>query len=395
MVRPVQRKKTLLIRKIFFVILALSIFLGIKTLRHSPPSKIDPNLRSDPSVQLAPSSPSPQLAQKGLKKHTAYNGTLGIHLFVPYWRLSESYAPPTISQSDLTTLMYFAIHPLPDGTLDRSEPGYTHLPTFMAQTQNLDSAHLLTVSMQNEDISSPILESPILQRKLAEEVSLTAHTYGFDGIVLDLEYAALPTTEVVSQISTFTQTFSDIAHTNGLTFSITLYGDTYYRSRPYDVKTLATSVDFVYIMAYDFHKSYGQPGPNFPLSTTSQNGTSYPYSLEVALEDFLSDVPKEKLIVTYGLFGYDWMVDDQNRPAKQAQARTLSQFTSQFKPECTELHCTVTRDQSSQETSVSFTDSSGQKHSMWFEDFQSMTSKIKRARSFGISNAGIWAYGYY
>lgn len=376
MVRAVQRKKTFFLKKRTFALALICLMVLVSP--HLFESKNKPTVIKKTAAK--PQKPP---------SRTPFNGILKTHVFVPYWRLSGSYKAPQIPHSTASTLLYFALHPRKDGSIDTSDPGYTNLPTF---AEKAAGETLLTISMQDEDISSDILEKPSLHKKLAAETIQLARDYSFSGIVLDLEYAALPTSSVISNISAFTKTFSTTAHTNNLTFSIALYGDTYYRSRPYDVKTLALYSDFIYLMAYDFHKSYGHPGPNFPLSSGKN---IYPYSLETALENFLNDVPAEKLIITYGMFGYDWAIDDQNRPAKAATPRTLNQIESQFLPTCTEKDCTISIDPISAETNITFSEESGQLHSLWFENTPSLNNKIQKARSYGISNAAIWAAGYY
>ncbi|MBP9797707.1 hypothetical protein KBC70_01020 [Candidatus Woesebacteria bacterium] len=377
MVRIVQRKKSIFIKRFWLIIFLILIFVFAK------PYFTQKTTATPPPANL------PTLQVLHVERIPEYSGRIQTHLFVPYWRLNPPYEAPKVPNSTTTTIMYFAIHPNSDGTINTSEPGYTNLASFIHSSS---ASNLLTVSMQNEEISSAILENSNLHTKLASKIMDVALQHNFDGIVLDLEYAALPTKSVITDISAFTKTLSEEARAKNLSFSITLYGDTYYRSRPYDVKTLATYSDYIYIMVYDFHKSYGLPGPNFPLSLGSNK---YEYSLESALDDFLKEVPTEKLIVTYGMFGYDWSVDDQNRPAKAASARTLNQLEAQFFPNCTLANCKVTIDPISAETNVTYSEENGQKHAVWFENERSLNTKISKMRTFGIQNVGIWAAGYY
>ncbi len=388
MVRTVQRKKTFRVKKSLLIFCLIALFIAIKHFSFSPNKPvIQEQKQGSTEAQKSQSVPT--------ENYPEYTGQMQLHVFVPYWRLSGTFDPPSIPQSSLNTLMYFAVHTLEDGSIDQSDQGYAQIGTFMTRTQESQAHKVLTLSMHDESISSKILEDDTLHTILASNLSSLAIQHGFDGIVLDLEYAALPTQEVIRDISSLTQTLSNTARSHDLSFSIAIYGDTYYRSRPYDIGTLAPLVDYIYIMAYDFHKSYGQPGPNFPLSSSGQGKASYPYSLENALTDFLQDSQPEQLIPTYGLYGYDWSVDDQNRPAKQAAAQTLNQIEAKYLPTCPETNCLITRDPVSTEMSITFTDSGNQKHTIWYEDLNSLKQKVQKSRSFSIRNSAIWAAGYF
>ena len=172
---------------------------------------------------------------------------------------------------------------------------------------------------------------------------------------------------------------------------MTIYGDTYYRQRPYDLKALDQYVDQFYIMAYDFHKSYGEPGPNFPL----KGKEIYGYDMEIMIRQLISDIDAQKLTILFGLFGYDWSVDDQNRPLKPAQSLTLRQIKNRFLESCPFTPCSIQRDNLSAETSIQYADETGQKHVVWFEDETSVGEKVTFLNSNSISNIGYWAWGYY
>ena len=134
-----------------------------------------------------------------------------------------------------------------------------------------------------------------------------------NGIVLDLEIAAIPFDSLVKKINKFTGTFYSASKKNNLTFSLTLYGDLFYRARPYDVKTLALNADSIMIMAYDLHKARGNPGPNFPLIGADKFG----YDLTKMTDEFLQSVPPQKITVIFGVYGYDWLVTKKNSRSKQ------------------------------------------------------------------------------
>jgi spore germination protein len=249
--------------------------------------------------------------------------------------------------------------------------------------------------MMDEAENTDIFRDPDAQSSIIRESLDLVDAYHFDGILLDLEHSVLPTKDATDLITRFVTQFAQEAHARNLHFALALYGDSYYRARPYDVQKLGGLADSVYIMAYDLHKSYGEPGPNFPLNHSDGSSQRYGYSFKTMLADFTQDIPSEKIHILLGLYGYDWSVDDQNRPAKAATARTLSQIQGRFLPRCPFSSCTIFRDPVSTETRITYTDESGQKHTLWFEDLFSVQEKIKEARTYGISHVGFWAYGYY
>jgi spore germination protein YaaH len=152
---------------------------------------------------------------------------------------------------------------------------------------------------------------------------------GFDGIVLDLEVKAIPTEKVISQITTFVRRFSIAATEKNIEFGMTVYGDTFYRARPFDLKGLEPYVDQFYIMAYDFSKTFGTPGPNFPLSGKETFG----YDLTTLTAD-LSFIEPKKLTLIFGMYGYDWLVDEKKRPIRPAKALPLKAIREQFLKKC-------------------------------------------------------------
>jgi spore germination protein YaaH len=144
-------------------------------------------------------------------------------------------------------------------------------------------------------------------------------------------------------------------------------------------------------MNYDLHKAGGDPGPNFPLSGNEIYGTD----LTESLPQFLSFIPANKITMTYGLYGYDWIVDENKHPLQNAKALPLVDITKHFIDTCAWRNCTVQRDPKSHETEIDYIDSSLLYHVIWFEDKTSVKDKMDFAKTKGIVDSAIWIYGYY
>lgn len=314
-------------------------------------------------------------------------------IFVPYWFVADGAV-----DGDYDRSVYFGITSTRSG-INKFDQGYLNISDYNELFPTGEK--LLAVRTLNSDLNLAILEDPNTQESIISGAIETAQENGFSGVVLDFELSGLSgffNEEVPGQINDFVTKFSQNVKQNNLYFAVTIYGDVFYRKRPFDVGTLANHVDEVMIMAYDFSKSKGEPGPNFPLNGREKYG----YDLKAMLQDFLAVAPAEKLSVIFGMYGYDWTVDEKKRPIKPAEALSDNEIRKNYLDICDQKSCVVLKDELSQETEINFVDSrnvapSGfvQNHIVWFEDLESARTKQQYLRSQGIGNFAYWAYGYF
>lgn len=306
-------------------------------------------------------------------------------LFVPYWGLNKN----DIDMQNYTDFVYFGIVATEQG-IDKTDAGYKSLQQFIDKS-DASKKRFLALRMLDPDINSKVLDSKTLQETIISETIATAKQYGFNGIVLDFEYTPLAFDSVVNKITNLTTNFYSLTHENNLSFSLMVYGDTFYRARPYDLAKIAPGADKLLIMAYDFHKARGNPGPNFPL----RGKEIYGYDLVTMVDNFLKVVPKEKLTVVFGLFGYDWETDNRNQSTKNGQPLSYLEMKQKFVDACLFKKCVVKRDENAGENQVRYTDDVGKLHVVWFEDWDSVAKKQEYLESKGIKSLGFWAYSYF
>jgi spore germination protein YaaH len=305
-------------------------------------------------------------------------------IFVPYWAKFDE-----VEVGDYDTAIYFGVAPSSSGTIIH-DAGYSNLSSFVNATSG--KRRYLTVRMLDADSNKEIVHSSqtTARKKVIDESIKLAKENGFDGIVLDLEMGVLPFDDVVADITSFVSDFSSMAKAEQLHFAMTIYGDTAYRKRPYDLAALSGHVDEMMVMAYDFHKSRGEPGPNFPL----QGKEKYGYDYEQLLSD-LSVVPKDKLTFIFGMYGYDWMVDEKKKPIRPAKAMSLKDINKEFVTHCEWKNCLVLRDEKAGENEVDYIDNNLYYHIVWFEDVESMSRKREFLEKNGIGSVSFWVYGHF
>ncbi len=319
-------------------------------------------------------------------------------VFVPYWAdmvtladakdVNEATNATNATESKLDRLLYFGISVNENGVVE-DDAGYLALDSFLANAGSAEK--YLTVRMLDAEMNTAILKNSNSWQPIATSIAELAIAKGFDGVVLDLEVGLVAFHIAPAQITGFTQALHEELQSNDLSLAMTMYGDTFYRKRPYDVKALGNIVDEMMIMAYDFHKSFGTPGPNFPLNGRAEYG----YDFTTMLSDFTTLVEPGKLSVIFGMYGYEWTVDEQERPSTAGTAITVNQIEQKFYPQCSFSNCQTTNDQVSAETKISYTAADGRTHIVWFENESSVELKKKIVEEYGVSKIGYWAFGYY
>jgi len=331
------------------------------------------NLKSNTQSEEATIVPTvlPQLSKKE-------------YLFVPYWSFFNS-----IATNSEYSLIYFGVGANMQG-VDESDPGYEKLDQFIQLTPNA-SERILTIRMLDKNINAQVLKSESVQKRIASEAVGLAQEYGFDGVLLDYETSAFAFDSTIQNISSFYELFSAEVKKNKLLFYVTLYGDTYHQSRAYDVVRIGELSDKVLVMAYDFSKSRGNPGPNFPLSGREKYG----YDFEKMIEDYQKDVSNEKLVITLGYFGYDWMVDDNGEAKEYGLPLSLNEIEQDFIDSCNYKQCTVGRDEQTMEPVIKYIDENGENHIVRYEDEVSVLKKKEVLNKNGILEIASWAYSYY
>ena len=380
-------------KKVFVLIILLIFFFIFSTQKLIINKKRNNNYyqtsqKSSPTYQISKNLTLSKLPnqKKEIKK-------INFSIFVPYWQIPENINE--IKEAKIfiknknhlkTNYIYFGITANENG-INKNEAGFFNLEKInSSKEERLFSS--LVLRLLNDEINFKILENKNLQQKIIEETMKVTKEKNFSELILDLEINALPFENVINQINSFVTNFAQKAKSENLIFSMTIYGDTFYRKRPYDIKFISSKTGRIYVMAYDFHKTLGNPGPNFPLFGKEEYG----YDLSSCIKDFLTIIPKEKLIFVFGLYGYDWVVDKENRPIKAASPLTLNQIKRRF---FHNPNIEIKRDVLSFENKIEYFDDAFYQHTVWFEDDVSVEKKQEFLLKHGVYQFGYWAFGYY
>lgn len=192
---------------------------------------------------------------------------------------------------------------------------------------------------------------------------------------IDIDYEDLR----ASDRSAFTAFITQLAgalHAKGKVLSVDLFAKP--DNRGYDQRNVAQDyqaigqvADQVRLMGYDYHWTSSAPGPVAPIGW-----------IRAVLRYAKTQIPASKIILGVPLFGYDW-TGGHGTPVSWLQAFQLSEQYG------VQPHF----DAASQSPWFAYTDPSGRRHVVWFENGPSTQAKFEAAESAGIGGVYVWMYG--
>lgn len=167
----------------------------------------------------------------------------------------------------------------------------------------------------------------------------------------------------------FIQELSSRLHQEGYLVSVDLsVGD----HDIYDYRELARHADYLIMMLYDEHYSTSKAGPIASQAWFQQRLGE------------LSALPKDKLVVALGNYGYDWTLDN-DAPAKSLTFGDVMNLAR-------EGRLTIAWDAYALNPYLRYHDGERQ-HAVWFLDGATLYNELRYAVSQGVPNVALWVLG--
>jgi spore germination protein len=218
-----------------------------------------------------------------------------------------------------------------------------------------------------------ILHSPDLMNRQVSQIVALAASKGWAGV--DIDYEELRADDRAA-FTDFVRSLAAALHAVDLTLSVDVFAKTTdsgydQRDQAQDYAALGGAADQIRVMAYDYHWSTSAPGPIAPFDWVRD-----------ALDYTLAHIPAQKVLLGVPLYGYDW-AGGAAQPVSWAQVYDLAR-----------THAGQVRwDQASQSPWLQYTDGSGVRHVVWFENAYSSSTKFALARGRGVHGVALWMYG--
>ncbi|BCJ88532.1 hypothetical protein skT53_35170 [Effusibacillus dendaii] len=198
-------------------------------------------------------------------------------------------------------------------------------------------------------------------------------TRGYAGVNIDFE-GGLP--EDRDLYSDFLRFLRDRIRPRGLVLTVAVpakTGEDIPWWRGYDFGAIGSVVDYMFLMAYDWHHLASEPGPVAPINGVRQ-------TIEFSLEH----VARNKILLGIPFHSYDWTLP--YRPGSPVRAISSQQAVRLA------IRHQVPIEYSEEYKSPFFyyTDEQGQRHVVWFEDVRSLMEKGLLIRQYQLGGLGTW-----
>ncbi len=332
---------------------------------------------------------------------TPDNDNRVVYGFLPYWNLKKLELQP-----ELTHLSYFSMTVSGNGDIITTqdgniEPGYAKLKSddllqLIEAAQNKKIKSELVLAQFNNDDIAAFLTSKTAQDKFINSLDSILLAYPFSGINIDFEY----TGEVTPGLrNNFTQFMANLKkHLNekysSVNLSIDMYSSAASSHTIWDVKAIGENVDYIIIMAYDFHRrSSPTAGPVAPIFGGK---TMWDSDISDHLKDYLKAVPASKLLLGVPFYGYEWQTVNGD-----AQAFTLPDTgtTASYKrvqevlAKKDELKVEEKWNDTALAPYIIYKENNAT-YIMYYDNSRSLSYKLDFVNQLDLAGIAIWALGY-
>lgn len=199
------------------------------------------------------------------------------------------------------------------------------------------------------------------------------------GVNIDFEY--IPS-DLREEYNTFIENFVRILHENGY-YALAALAPKTRADQPgviyegHDYKAVGAAVDKAILMTYEWGYTYGPPRAVAPLN-----------EVERVVRYALTEIPKEKIMISIPNYGYDWTLPyTPGTSARAVSNREAVMLASRYGAE-------IQFDETAKAPYFYYT-ANGAEHVVWFEDARSIDAKLRLIDKYSLSGVSYWTVNSY
>ncbi|MBU0974199.1 hypothetical protein KKD03_00670 [Patescibacteria group bacterium] len=335
------------------------------------------------------------------KSQLAKNNEKIIYGFLPYWNVNIF-----TLQKELTHLSYFSLTLNADGSFASSIDGELEMGLHRLNSDefseisedSLDKNKKteIVVSQFNHDDIVYFLNSETAQANFLQSIDNVLLAYPFSGINIDIETSGKTDEKMQQNLTDFIvklRKHLDEKY-NHVQLSIDMYAGAATNQQLWQVSEIAPYVDYIVVMAYDFHRSSSSnAGPVAPLFGGKE---FWDGDINGYLQAFLKVVPTEKILLGIPFYGYEWQTT-----SRESQSHTFPDTGStasytrviEILERKDELQVQEHWNEDALSPYISYIED-GEIYVIYYEDSRSISYKLDYVNQLDLGGIAIWALGY-
>lgn len=232
----------------------------------------------------------------------------------------------------------------------------------------------------NSDLAHIILSNMDVQNKLVSNILNTMKSKGYGGLNIDIEFI-YPEDRIL--FNQFVQRLANLLRPVGYIVSIAVAAKTSNSttgtlSGAQDYNVLGQLNDFVVLMTYDWGWIGGPPFPIAPINEVRR-----------VLNYAVTAIPRNKILMGVPLYGYDWKL-----PYKEGVTVADMISPQEAVNRALKYGVSIQYNATYQSPFILYTDESGIKHEVWFEDARSVLAKYWLVSEYKLRGVSYWEIGF-
>lgn len=231
----------------------------------------------------------------------------------------------------------------------------------------------------SSDIAHAIFTDEAVQATLIENILAALRSRGYYGVNLNIEYVYPFDRE---GYNAFLRRLSETLHPKGYYLSSAIapktsdeqYGLLY---TAHDYEAHGKYCDRVIIMTYEWGYTYSAPQAVSPVNR-----------IRSVLDYAVKKIPSGKILLGFSNYGYNWTL-----PWQQGKAAAVISNTAAANLAAANF-AQIRFDEKAQAPFFNYTDPSGVRHEVWFEDARSVRARLALVSEYGLAGISYWTINY-
>ncbi|SDM72183.1 Spore germination protein YaaH [Fictibacillus solisalsi] len=234
----------------------------------------------------------------------------------------------------------------------------------------------LTPTGFSPELTRRVLNTPEIRERLINNIYNLVKTKNYAGVNVDFERLRESERDLYSG---FLRSLSERLRPEGYYTSVAVpakTSDDIPWLKGYDYGGIGAAVDFIFIMAYDWHETSTPPGPVAPITEVRKT-----------IEYALNHMRGNKIILGVPRYGYDWTMI--NGTVDSARAVSVSRAVET----AMKYQVPIQYSTEYQQPFYQYRDETGKRHIVWFEDARARAQKLQLMVVYRLRGIGAWQLG--